>query len=336
MTEFKYEHHMDIALFDGSQYQVRTQDDEETIERYRALYEQDGPDALPELRVTGKDYNIVLDGHHRLEAARRAHMEVLPYVRVMLGSEKYGFCGVDCEGNRILAAIQANAKSGLALTREDRKKAALTLMEAFPRLSLRDIASEVGLSKSTIENLKKEKKVSNLDSDEQKSEPFPTTHCGNPGCSLTCSPVYLSDPDCDWIESDGVLYCSDECREIAREKRLEKQADEILENDAESELTEEDCEEEGLRDYTEEEDESSLAPDVPALRATPPKEQNHKCCPFCGEDAEVEIEQTSIGENFQVHCSNLDCEIWPRTQWKSNVAAAWEIWDTRKGEKNHE
>ena len=64
----------------GHVYQVRTGMDDDTVERYAEIYRTRGADGLPAVQVAalseGGEY--VTDGHHRIKAASRAGLELLP------------------------------------------------------------------------------------------------------------------------------------------------------------------------------------------------------------------------------------------------------------------
>ncbi|MDO4425021.1 MAG: ParB N-terminal domain-containing protein, partial [Planctomycetia bacterium] len=123
--------------------QIRVKTDPETVDRYAQLY-TDGQYLPPVHIVEATDGNFYLiDGHHRYAAAQKAGLEE---INAVLDDENVTFEGM------LFAAIQANAKNGLALTSKDRQRAAELLIINKPGLSLRQIAQEVGISKSSVEN----------------------------------------------------------------------------------------------------------------------------------------------------------------------------------------
>lgn len=123
--------------------QIRVKTDPETVDRYAQLY-SDGQYLPPIHIIEATDGTLYLiDGHHRYAAAKKAGLEEIAAV---LDGENTPL------HEMVVAAIQANSKNGLALTAKDRQRAAELLIINKPGLSLRQIAQEVGISKSSVEN----------------------------------------------------------------------------------------------------------------------------------------------------------------------------------------
>jgi len=97
---------------------------------------------LPPLVVHGETMTV-LDGVHRLEAARRAGLDS---VKAIL------FSGSDIEALAI--AIQANVRHGKPLTPAERQAAAAVLLRRAPERSDRWVADTCGLSHTTVARIR--------------------------------------------------------------------------------------------------------------------------------------------------------------------------------------
>lgn len=86
----------------------------------------------------------VIDGMHRLGAAILNGRQMID-VRFFEGSDEAAF----------LAAVRANTTHGLPLSLQDRRVAALRIIESHPSMSDRAIAEVAGLSAKTISNLRR-------------------------------------------------------------------------------------------------------------------------------------------------------------------------------------
>jgi ParB-like chromosome segregation protein Spo0J len=95
-------------------------------------------DRLPPVIVDERSMRV-LDGVHRLEAARRAGRTELRAVF---------FSGSETEA--LVVAVQANIKHGKPLSRAERQAAAAAILRAFPERSDRWVAEVCGLSHSTV------------------------------------------------------------------------------------------------------------------------------------------------------------------------------------------
>lgn len=105
---------------------------EETVIRYMESF-----DSLPPVRVQ-EGTNIVVDGYHRIEAAQRMGLEQLVVEEEPIPDE-----------DLILVAGLLNAQHGQPLTRTERNKLAVTLVNRYGRLR-EEVAALFGLSVSAI------------------------------------------------------------------------------------------------------------------------------------------------------------------------------------------
>lgn len=106
----------------------------------RLLMEVDG--ALPPILVLRKT-NQVIDGMHRLLAARRR------------GQEKIAVRYYDCdEASAFVLAVRANVAHGLALSLSERKAAAGRILRCYADWSDRRIARATGLSDKTVATIR--------------------------------------------------------------------------------------------------------------------------------------------------------------------------------------
>ncbi|MBW5481382.1 ParB/RepB/Spo0J family partition protein [Streptomyces bambusae] len=94
--------------------------------------------ALPPIVVHRPTLRVV-DGMHRLHAARLNRRETIP-VRWFDGSEREAF----------LLAVEANNGHGLPLTLADRRESARRILRSWPEWSDRAVAAKVGLSGKTV------------------------------------------------------------------------------------------------------------------------------------------------------------------------------------------
>lgn len=105
-------------------------------ENVRLLIEADRP--FPPILVH-RPTNRVIDGMHRLQAARRR------------GIEKVDVTYYDCdEATAFVVAVSANVAHGLPLSLQDRKAAAARILRSHGQWSDRRIAAATGLSDKTV------------------------------------------------------------------------------------------------------------------------------------------------------------------------------------------
>jgi ParB-like chromosome segregation protein Spo0J len=100
-------------------------------------------EAWPPIVVWGED-SLVIDGFHRVEAARRLGRRNVTAVRFM-GSAEEAF----------MESVRRNVNHGLPLTVGDRRRAARRVLTRNPEWSDRRIASLCGLSDKTVGRLRR-------------------------------------------------------------------------------------------------------------------------------------------------------------------------------------
>jgi transcriptional regulator with XRE-family HTH domain len=133
------------ALVVDERCQAREERDAETVREYSRLYSEG--EELPPIEVFQVDDDlVVIDGFHRIEAARRARLAKLP-VKVT---------GTGTIEDAQWAAVSKNAKHGRRRTRADIERAVrMTLAHpASKGLSNRELAKHLGVSHTTIANYK--------------------------------------------------------------------------------------------------------------------------------------------------------------------------------------
>jgi ParB-like chromosome segregation protein Spo0J len=101
------------------------------------------PDDLPPIIVHRATMRVI-DGAHRLAAARRRGAETIAAVF---------FEGTEAEA--FVLAVRANAEHGLPLSLSERKHAAERIIAWHPRWSNRRVAATAGLSPSTVANVRR-------------------------------------------------------------------------------------------------------------------------------------------------------------------------------------
>ncbi len=104
----------------------------------------------PAILVWGPE-NAVIDGYHRVAAARSLGMKAIRVER-FTGTAEQAF----------IEAVQRNVKHGLPLTVRDRVHAARRVLEHQPRWSDRRIAALCGLAPSTVSRVRSEAAAENL------------------------------------------------------------------------------------------------------------------------------------------------------------------------------
>jgi hypothetical protein len=90
-----------------------------------------------------RDTMRVIDGMHRLKAARQRGDQLIP-VEFFDGAEQLAF----------VMGVKANVTHGLPLSRADREAAARRILSQYPRWSDRMIANTCGLSDKTVKKLR--------------------------------------------------------------------------------------------------------------------------------------------------------------------------------------
>ena len=293
--------------------QVRCGMNEDAVERYADLY-REGVSLTPISIWHDREGNLILiDGHHRLEAAKRAGLEEIDGYDEGTG-DMSGF---------IEESIKANARNGLALSKADRKRAAELIYKYQPTLSVRSIADKVGLSKSLIQTI-----VSEVDAQ---------TNAKCALCRAKVLKMYAEEKSSGWIQTfdngKEFWFCSEEHRaeywakvqeraEAARLRILEDREPDREPQEVEipqdREPRQADCasaEEENVPEGLSEE---KLAEYQRILKEFP--------CPFCGETPELLM---CHDEQIMILCDRLNCPVKPGTKTCSTFEEALEDWRPR-------
>lgn len=83
----------------------------------------------------------LVDGEHRVAAARRLGVDELPAVVLPIAV---------APGDDLISAIEANASHGLPLTRQERRDAVAVILDVRPELSDRETARICGVARSVV------------------------------------------------------------------------------------------------------------------------------------------------------------------------------------------
>ncbi|MBO5438081.1 MAG: ParB N-terminal domain-containing protein [Thermoguttaceae bacterium] len=311
--------------------QVRCGMNEDAVERYADLY-REGVSLTPVSIWHDRDGNLILiDGHHRLEAAKRAGLEEIDGYDEGTG-DMSGF---------IEESIKANARNGLALSKADRKRAAELIYKYQPTLSVRSIADKVGLSKSLIQTI-----VSEVDAQ---------TNAKCALCRAKVLKIYAEEKSSGWIQTfdngKEFWFCSEEHRaeywakvqeraEAARLRILEDREPDREPQEVEipqdREPRQADCasaqKHGSVPDGHSVEDENVPEVEIPQ---DPDDFSNEKLaeyrkilkdypCPFCGETPLIATYQDTIA----IWCGS-DCAMRPGTKTCSTFEEALEDWRPR-------
>lgn len=240
------------AFSDEERFQLRVATNADAIERYTELYREGGADAMPpvvavELPVENPPLSarvnsdgeavqlFLVDGFHRFRAARKAGLEKIPTIIISK------IPGKDMVQVATQLAMEYNAGHGAAYTQADRRNAVRRFLELFPGESLRWIAQQTGVSKSTVDNIKKavdgKAQIQRAKAEEKREPLFEDKEAGRCVECAFCHSVsklpkeyYERGPEyTDWHRGeDGRWYCSEDCEQLAKEERLEKEADKLL------------------------------------------------------------------------------------------------------------
>ena len=312
--------------------QVRCGMNEDAVERYADLY-REGVSLTPVSIWHDRDGNLILiDGHHRLEAAKRAGLEEIDGYDEGTG-DMSGF---------IEESIKANARNGLALSKADRKRAAELIYKYQPTLSVRSIADKVGLSKSLIQTI-----VSEVDAQ---------TNAKCALCRAKVLKMYAEEKSSGWIQTfdngKEFWFCSEEHRaeywakvqeraEAARLRILEDREPDREPQEVEippdREPRQADCasaqKHESVPDGHSVEDENVQEVESPQA---PDDFSNEKLaeyrkilkdypCPFCGETPAILTHQDAIA----ICCLGGGCKTQPQTTGCFTFEEALEDWRPR-------
>ena len=138
---------IDLLRLDGdTQSRVRICPD--TVDDYAELIESNGSWPLGPLDVfhDGSDY-WVADGFHRTLAGQQAKRASLP-CRIHKGTVR----------DARIFAMTANDKHGLRMTREDKRACVEWLLDTFPRMTQREVATKAGVSARTVQYIVADRK----------------------------------------------------------------------------------------------------------------------------------------------------------------------------------
>ena len=122
---------------------VRAAIDEETVERYRAIFDRLPPVVV--YHLPGDGVYLLADGFHRVEAAHRLGFEEVP-AEVREGTRD------DAEEY----ALTANVGHGQPLTRAERRRAIARMVRLRPERSDAWIARDLGVSSNTVRVVREE------------------------------------------------------------------------------------------------------------------------------------------------------------------------------------
>lgn len=117
--------------------QMRESVDEGLIEDLKALYLEDRE--IEPIKVCFLDKMYVIDGHHRLEAAKRAGKRFIKAV----------ICPQKSVLSALSAGMQANSVHGVRLKKEDYLKAMKTILDIDPEMTIKKLAGILCVSTSS-------------------------------------------------------------------------------------------------------------------------------------------------------------------------------------------
>ena len=223
-------------------YQVRATMDAETVEKYAEIYAEQGEEGLPPVDLLYDDesdtYEII-NGYHRLEAARRAG---LPKVKAFISVYDKNANARDLRIAILAMAAEKNAKNALQFSAADAKNAARLLLMENPNLKASEIRAVTGLRRSAFYYLKAEmagrprqyKRPEIIDRPEPEAEPARAAAndlilCAN-GCGTPTFPEHLHAEGSTWTQNAaGAWFCSEECKLEAESRALDAAGTAFLE-----------------------------------------------------------------------------------------------------------
>lgn len=119
-------------------HRVRQTLDAEHVERLTEVL-----DRCPPILVS--EDGAIIDGEHRVAAARQLGVTDIPAIVVPLGS---------VAGAELLLAIEANTSHGLPLSREERRAAVAAVLAVRPEMSDREIARVCGVGRGLVATIR--------------------------------------------------------------------------------------------------------------------------------------------------------------------------------------
>lgn len=290
-----------VRVRDGGQ--VRVCRSKEAVERYTEIYLQ-SQYILPPVTVLPEEDGTywLVDGHHRYEAAQEAQVVDIPAVVLS---------GVTDEGEILEKAVAANITHGLPMGVADRKHAARLFIALDPekkKYSDRQIAALCGLSPTTVGHVRKwvqgkeeadatAEEVSKMDTppgdllldadppeDPETEADSRWIRCVK--CQCICAPDHFAADDSGWTVSEKGPLCP-KCSALAREKGLEKAADQMLRETAQKYFSEHPQEEDG---------------DTPEPAKLAP-------CPCCGEVPKIKGTVSRGKKKYYVYHEQKSCSV---------------------------
>lgn len=122
------------------------------VTEFAELYESDGPDALPPIEVIelAQGTCLLVEGHHRFAAAKKAELEHLPAVVLTVPA------GVDADWFVFEHGVGNAARSAKPLTRREKRAATSQLLNRYPHRHDRELARVVGVSHTFVAQLRRE------------------------------------------------------------------------------------------------------------------------------------------------------------------------------------
>ena len=212
------------------QYQIRFHLDETRVNEYAELM-KDGVQFPPILvgefvGYRGPDPDptyFLLDGYHRLEAAKRVGKTAM-IVNV---------AQVSSNADKIETALRANSQHGLPLTAEERRRAAMFLISWYPKETLQKLARRCGVSKSTVARIRdelsqmgklkldgtttgedgKQRKQKYAERKEPEPEMVECSKCGKKELSTNLERAGWVSKKEEGSHGKTIWYCSEECRD---------------------------------------------------------------------------------------------------------------------------
>ena len=160
--------------------------DAEVVDDYRQVMAAEGWGSFPPIAVAeinGEHY--VVDGHHRLAAAKLAQLEEVP-CEVVAQEEEYALIG----------AFVRNSKQGLRFSRADKEHAVVVFLNTFGDRSDRWIADQLGVGHATVSRYRAKMQKPAVSNE----TPEPETRVGIDGKTYSVKPKQ-AEPEQEYDES---------------------------------------------------------------------------------------------------------------------------------------